>query len=140
VRAEAVRPKVPGDRDTHDFMSRSLTSRPRVPVLIHVAALSLAGLPGCGDDGDGSTTSSTTNDSFDDHPTACHGVPSCDFTLTSGSGPMDSTSGTEGSSSGTAATETKGSDSGSTTAGDSGTSGGTGSSSGGGSGSSTSGG
>lgn len=58
-----------------------LTPRPRLPVLVHMAALSL-GVPwGCGDDGDGETqATATTNDSsLDDHPTACHQEPSgCD--------------------------------------------------------------
>jgi hypothetical protein len=83
-----------------------LTPRPTVPVLVHVAALSLAGSPGCGDDGTGGTnaTTTTTNDSvFDDHPTACHNSePGCD-TL-----PLDSTTGADASSSGTGATGTTG--------------------------------
>lgn len=80
--------------------SRRLTPRPRVPVLVHVAALGLVGAPGCGDDGTGETiaASTTVDDGLDDHPTACHDDPSCN------DGFLDSSTGIE--STGTGATST----------------------------------
>lgn len=90
-------------------------------MLVQVAALSLGAPWGCGDDGDGETQATTTNDSsLDDHPTACHQEPSgCDGF------PEDSTSTGTGTGSSTGTTDATGTgplpDDTSSTSGDTGT-------------------